>query len=342
MAAEVAAFGDVLDRAAGHDAFILPGQAEIAQALELFALRQGRDPRRHSVFRRLPVVPAGRHFQGQGRTGEDLLHDRSEFGADGFGVRVDAAGDIGNEFVVRQFPGVAEGFDWRNVGQDAVHDDRMAPAEGIHIPAGLRFFHEFDQAVLIREDRMQGDFLQQIDEFVQVLRQAFGLEAEDRHVVLVVRPVRKGRHAVVDAARVQVDERRDVPIRMVCRIHIADEVAQQVDIGNFFPCQAVEVEVGIDISNAVRFIRDIADRDAAYILLFHGNRVGLLFQVVPGQGRNRFQGFRRVRRGLPLLQGLGVGYDGVDFFFRERSLVNSQLVGQGLVVPFGQARFRYQ
>ena len=127
---------------------------------------------------------------------------------------------------------------------------------------------------------------------------------------------------------------------MVCRVHVADEVAEQIDIGNFFPRQAVEVEVGIDIGNAVRFIRDIADRDAIHRLLFHGNRIDLLFQVVPVQGRNRFQGFRRIGRSLPFLQGPGISYDGIDFFFRKRSLVGRQLIGQSLVVPFRQARFR--
>ena len=147
------------------------------------------DPRRYDDFGRLPVFLAGRHFQSQGRTGKDFFHDGRQFGADFIGIAADASGDVRNELVIGQFPGVAESFDRRNIRQDAVHDDRMTPAERIHIPAGLRFFDELSQAVLIGENRMQGYFLQQIDEFVQVLCQALGLEAENRHVILIVCPV---------------------------------------------------------------------------------------------------------------------------------------------------------
>ena len=39
----------------------------------------------------------------------------------------------------------------------------MAAAEGIHIPTGLDFIDEFNQAFLVGKDRFQGDFPQEVD-----------------------------------------------------------------------------------------------------------------------------------------------------------------------------------
>ena len=221
MVAEVAAFGDVLHLAAGHDAFVLLFHDEIAQFCPAFPLGHGVKPLRQCSYGGLLFVIAAGNFNRQAGADEDLLHDGLQFSgyfATGF---ADVSRYLADKLVIRKFSGIAERFDRRRIGQDTMHDDDMAAAEGVHIPAGLRFFNQLDQPFLVRKDRIEGNFLQQADEFVDMLAQDFRLELEYGNVILVVFPIRKGRNGAVDTARMQVYQRCQFAVAVSFRIQVA-------------------------------------------------------------------------------------------------------------------------
>ena len=140
-------------------------------------------------LRRLLFVVAAGNFDRQAGADEDFLHDSLQFSgyfAAGF---ADIRRYLADKLVIGKFSSVAERFNWRRIRQNAVHDEDMAAAEGVHIPAGLRFFNQLDQPFLIRKDRIEGNFLQQADEFVDMLAQDFRLKLEYGNVILVVFPV---------------------------------------------------------------------------------------------------------------------------------------------------------
>ena len=65
-------------------------------------------------------------------------------------------------------------------------------------------------------------------------------------------------------------------------VYITEDVAQEVGVGNFFPRQAVKVEVGIDVGNAVRVVRYMAQGHVAELFFMHDHRIDFLFKIIAG------------------------------------------------------------
>jgi len=199
MTAEIPTFGYILYFSACHDTFIFALSAQAAEVRPFFSLGQFLCPVGQQSHDMLIIFRITGYFKSHGCTGKDLFHDMLKLSSRISRFRSDPGGNPADKFIIRKFTGIAESFYWGYIRQNAVHDQRMSPAESIHVPSRFGFFHQFNETVAIGKLCICRNFPQQTDQFRQILTQYFCRHFKDRHVACIIFTIGKSGYGVIDA-----------------------------------------------------------------------------------------------------------------------------------------------